>query len=117
MSSFEGISCDSGSPVIAHCIISENGGSGIDCEHSTLTIDQCTIVENNGGIDGWYCSFYISQCLIKDNISDENFAGIRLFYSFLGSSSLIDQSVITGNVSGGIYCFSTQLTLRRLRCQ
>lgn len=108
------IYCESSSPTITNCIITENSaeglldtdtyGGGIYCEDSSPTITDCTISYNSatkGG--GIYCtsgsSLTISNCVIKGNESPEGesayYGGGGIFC--LGSSLIMSNCTISDN--------------------
>ena len=86
-------------------------GSGIYCNSSSPTIVGCTITNNtttgNWGGGGIFCTFSspsISSCLISDNTAN-NGGGI---YCYNNSNPTLDTCTITGNTAtnegGGVYC-------------
>lgn len=105
-----GISCDSSSPTIINCIISENStgyeGGGISCtNNSSPNIVNCTIIGNTmeigGGIYCYDSSPTIINCTISGNGSaTSEGAGI---YSDGNSSPIVTNSIVWGNYPYQIY--------------
>lgn len=108
-----GIYCNSSSPTIAKCIITENSGNwgaGICCEYSSSPlIANCTINKNSSGNGGGVYYFNSSfsrliDCNIIDNSGSWG-AGICCEYS----SPIITNCIIADNATsadgGGIYCY------------
>ncbi len=110
-----GIYCNSSSPTIAKCIITENfsnWGAGICCEYSSSPlIANCTITKNSSDNGGgvYYFNSSLSRlidCTIIDNSGSWG-AGICCEHS----SPIISNCIIAENTSsvdgGGIYCYAS----------
>jgi len=109
-----GIYCDSSSPTISNCTISENtstnAGGGISCWNSSSPIiTNCTVSENrarfNGGGISCYgtCSPIITNCTIIGNTSGWG-GGISCGYSSSPSITNCTVSANAGSLGGGISC-------------
>ena len=120
-----GIYCESSSPQITNCTITENtakySGGGVHCRaHSYASFTNCIITKNRAGdgtgeADGGgiyilgYSEPIITNCVIAENEAD-NGGGI---HCWANSVPTILNSTITGNTAaeagGGIYCESVSL--------
>jgi parallel beta-helix repeat protein len=105
-----GILCDSSSPTITNCTISENyasNGGGISCDNSSPTVTNCTFSGNDANYGGGiYCnssSPTITNCTFSWNDAIAG-GGISCRNS---SSPTITNCTFSGNwtyVGGGISC-------------
>ncbi len=118
-----GICCESSSPTITNCTISNNsanyyGGGGIYCcGSSSPTITNCTISNNSAnyycGGGGIYCyssSPTITNCTISNNSA--NYCDGGGIYCYGSSSPTITNCTISNNSAnyyggGGIGCYSS----------
>ncbi|OHB61373.1 MAG: hypothetical protein A2Y12_11525 [Planctomycetes bacterium GWF2_42_9] len=126
------IKCENSSPTIANCHIINNRGyfnGVIYCEKSSARITNCKVESNrsNSGAGAIYCNrsnVNILDCLVSNNYSYESGAVFCMDHSNLnisGSSIFgnknrpalrsnsesmlnVENSIIAGNQSGGIYC-------------
>ncbi|MGA1865102.1 MAG: right-handed parallel beta-helix repeat-containing protein, partial [bacterium] len=106
-----GIYCESSSPIIKNCIITDNssfpyGGGGIYCDNSSASIKDCTIRKNDapygGGVCLNNCSSGIEYCTIEENSGFIKGGGIFC----ITSSASIKNCLITENSAhfgAGIY--------------
>jgi parallel beta-helix repeat protein/predicted outer membrane repeat protein len=128
-----GIFCQSSSPTITNCIITENTvteddggiphyGAGIGLKHSDPTITWCRITDNNalgdcmgGGIRCYYSDPIIKNCIITGN---SGFRGGAINCRY--SSPEIINCLLTGNTAeeygGGIACKSGYHTPKITNC-
>lgn len=99
-----GISCESSSPTIANCIISENlaydaNSGGIGCFNSSPIITHCKIIRNTadmwgGGIGCFDSSPAITNCIISANQSKYWWGGGIVAYN---SDPSITNCIFTKN--------------------
>ncbi|MCP4452570.1 MAG: hypothetical protein GY809_14005 [Planctomycetes bacterium] len=108
-----GIYCQSSSPRIANCIISNNQGyysGGIYCANNgSPTLVNCQILENSGTLGGGVrfaqSNGALINCLIVGNLSQNPGAGIKCDYG--NTSPLISNCTVVNNTSmsygGGLW--------------
>ena len=113
-----GIYCDSSSPLIKNCLISDNYtgeyGGGICCYYSNPVISNCTIggnaAYNGGGIYCYNSAPTITDCIIRGNSAEFGGGGICCieFSSLNVTYCIISDN--TAEAGAGIYCdFSSML--------
>lgn len=96
-----GLRCDSASPTIRNCIISNNSsdwiGGGIALVNSTATLTNCVITDNtaaaySGGVDCYESSITLTNCVISNNEAGGDF-GAGGGISAGGSLTAIDCTI------------------------
>ena len=124
-----GVLCQSSSPSIINCRISENtagtlsSGAGVYCSNSSATMINCTISGNityytgeGGGVFcGEYCSVLMIDCLISGNFADGGGGGI---FCGLGDSTFIG-CTISRNLAGhggGVDTFGSPVLINCTIC-
>ena len=110
-----GIYCESSSPTITNCLITENhdafAGGGISMRvSSSPTITNCVIVNNSAGFPGGgiHCetsSGVVAHCTVVDNTAGSG-AGISIWYS---SSLLVTNCIVRNNHSSQLESYDSEL--------
>lgn len=120
-----GVFCESSSPILIDCTISDNmtsgGGSGLYCLYnSSPHLLGCTISGNTGGGGGIYCSSasaIVEQCTISGNTAPSTYGG-GIYIAYSPKNTILTNCVIVDNYcgkSGGAIYFtrcSGNLTLK-----
>jgi len=102
---------NSSTPIITNCILT-GGNRGVYCESASPTISKCTITDNSGSKEGGgiyleYSSAIISECLISNNTVTERGGGIYVSSGYPSISKCTISNNIASLAGGGIYCNGT----------
>jgi parallel beta-helix repeat protein len=118
-----GVYCNSSSPTIRDCVISNNSNIGLACYSSSPIVSGCTITNNSSyGILCWTSATpLIADCTISNNLSHGIYCESSLSPTIQGcniaynsgygllcnySSPMVTNCVIAKNTSYGIECSS-----------
>ncbi|MCX7045271.1 MAG: right-handed parallel beta-helix repeat-containing protein [Candidatus Sumerlaeota bacterium] len=109
-----GVSCDSGSPIVANCVIggnTSNSGGGISA-NGPMTILHCQIVGNSassGYGGGVYCfeNAVMTQCVISGNSASVNGGGIYFIYYYPNITNCLISGNNAGAWGGGAFCYNS----------